>query len=369
MNKLREIIAKELFLVLLALIFTVLVVLKPLKPAQYLKFIDYEMLGILLIMMILTEALRLSGIFSYLANRLVARFTKKRHIALALSLFSAFLATFLTNDITLFIVLPLVLNLKQHFNRKFWLLVVYILIAVNIGSALTPVGNPQNIIIWRKWDIDFDTFVLKMLPLFLLLVLLLTAFILLTFKNERIDTDEPINFQRDTRLFYISMAWLLVFIIAVELNTEEVFFVLIPLFYAFYNRQTLKSIDWGILALFVFIFLDFNIISTFDVVKNLLNGQTGSSAGSIFLAGAALSQIISNVPATVLLANLTDNWLALAWGVNVGAQGLIIGSLANLIGVRLTRENNLTLKYHLIGVPFFIVSGFASAWLLNYINF
>ncbi len=356
MSKIKQIVEKELFLILLIILFIILLICLPFNFHRYVSYINFEMLGILLIMMILTEALKLSGIFSFLANKLISRFHKKRYIALSLALFSAFLATFLTNDITLFIVLPIALNLKKHFNKKFWYLIIYILFAVNIGSGLTPMGNPQNIIIWRKWDIDLDVFIMKMLPYFITSAILLTIFILITFKNEKIESFAPVHYTKNSALFWVSLLWLIIFITSVELNVEDIFFLLIPIFYLFYKKDVLRSIDWGILALFLFIFLDFNTLSNLNFIKNIFEKTNSVSSTKLYIFGIALSQLISNVPTTVVLTNYTNNWLWLSLGVNIGAQGSIIGSLANIIGVRLTKEKKLSLKYHLLGIPFLLIS-------------
>ncbi len=361
LKRIVAILKKELLLLLLIALFLVLLAVNPLSASTYLSYINYEMLGILFVMMILTEALRQSGFFSFLANNLISKFTKKRHITLSLTIFSALLATFLTNDISLFIVLPIALQLRNHFGKKFWLLVVYILIAVNAGSALTPIGNPQNIIIWRKWDIDFTVFVMRMLPAVIIMLALLAAFVIFSFKNEAIDTHESVTYKQNKPLFWLSAILLVAFVTTVELNKEEIMFAAVPLIYLLVDRQLFKNVDWGILLIFLFIFLDFNQIANMSIFSGLQN--LVSNGDGTFISGILLSQIISNVPATVVLTNFNVNWQALALGVNTGAQGIIIGSLANLIGVRLTREPGLTLRYHIIGIPFLLVSAFL-IWLL-----
>jgi Na+/H+ antiporter NhaD/arsenite permease-like protein len=88
------------------------------------------------------------------------------------------------------------------------------------------------------------------------------------------------------------------------------------------------------------------------------------SALRAYVAGAVLSQGISNVPAAIMLAEFTNDWRALAYGVSVGGFGLAIGSLANLIAVRLSKTRGIWLPFHLVSIPFWLVAGVLGGWLL-----
>ena len=83
-----------------------------------------------------------------------------------------------------------------------------------------------------------------------------------------------------------------------------------------------------------------------------------------YAAGAVLSQGISNVPAAIMLAEFSKDWRALAFGVSVGGFGIAIGSLANLIAVRLSGERGMWLPFHLISIPFWIAAGAIGALLI-----
>ncbi len=319
------------------------------------SYIDFDVLGILLVMMILTTALEISGFFGLFAFRLVSRVKNLKFLAFVLVFLAIFLATILTNDITLFVIIPVAKFYEKFFKEKFWLLISMLLISVNIGSMLTPFGNPQNMIIWRKWDIDLIVFVRSVLPFFAAMLLLIFSFVFLLFENKSIalkSADFPLNTETDKTLAWLSLGLFVLFVIAIELDVDQFFIPAVFVFYFFYKPEVFKKADWKLMLLFLLVFIDFNFLSI-----NILSGfVVPQNNFQVFFWSVGLSQLISNVPATVVLVNHTGEWLYLLLGVNLGAQGFFLGSLANIIGFRLAKQKNLGLKYHLVSLPFLIVS-------------
>jgi di/tricarboxylate transporter len=98
--------------------------------------------------MLLTKGIELSGYFDVLGRKMVRRFVTERQLAMFMVLAAALLSTFLTNDVALFIVVPLTLTLKKRCAIPVNRLIIFEALAVNAGSLLTPIGNPQNILLW-----------------------------------------------------------------------------------------------------------------------------------------------------------------------------------------------------------------------------
>jgi Na+/H+ antiporter NhaD/arsenite permease-like protein len=127
------------------------------------------------------------------------------------------------------------------------------------------------------------------------------------------------------------------------------------------------KIDWLLLLIFVFMFIVLRSVAALPLVHQTVSGLGLATPLRAYAAGAVLSQAISNVPAAIMLAEFTKDWRALAFGVSVGGFGFAIGSLANLIAVRLSNERGMWLPFHLYAVPFWLVSGVAGGWLLLHI--
>lgn len=123
----------------------------------------------------------------------------------------------------------------------------------------------------------------------------------------------------------------------------------------------LVSLDWGLL-LFVLMFCNLGLLANLPVMAGYANFLLTGPATD-YLAGAVLSQGISNVPATIFLNEFASDWKALAWGVNVGGYGFVLGSLANLIALRLARMPGLVWEFHRWSVPMLLLS-LPAGWLL-----
>ena len=133
--------------------------------------------------------------------------------------------------------------------------------------------------------------------------------------------------------------------------------LLVFIFYLISYRKVLLKTDWLLLLLFIVIFIDFHIISTIPIISEGMNILNLQSKGNVFLFSGFLSQLFSNVPATVLISNFSHNWRAIAYGVNIGGNGLIIGSLANIIALRMAKNKKIWLDFHRYSIPYFLITG------------
>lgn len=121
---------------------------------------------------------------------------------------------------------------------------------------------------------------------------------------------------------------------------------------------------WGLLLAFIVMFVKMGLLGQIPV-SGALVGNLMKGPGTAFIAGAGLSQIISSIPAAIFLAPLTEEWRALAWGLNVEGFGLVIGSLANVIALRLVQQPILRWHFHLWSMPTFVLCLASAAVLLG----
>ena len=114
--------------------------------------------------------------------------------------------------------------------------------------------------------------------------------------------------------------------------------------------------DWLLLLIFIIIFIDFHIIATIPFMVKYVHTLNLHSSKNVFLLSVVTSQLISNVPASVFVSKFSHNWLAISYGVNVGGNGLAIGSLANIIALRMANGKKMWLKFHKYSIVFFLIT-------------
>lgn len=337
------------FLILFGLI---LACFAPFTLSELPGAVDWQTMITLSGLLMLTKAIEASGYFNVLGRRLVQHFHYQRGLALFFVAAAALLSTFLTNDVALFILVPLTLSLRQYSDLPLSRFIIFEALAVNAGSLLTPIGNPQNILLWRHANAGFGAFIWQMIPLAAVLILSLLLLTALSFSRRQITPFSDGSTQSWQRpLLTASVLLYLLFIVALELKLAAwgllaVFIVLLIM-----ARRILLRVDWSLLVVFIAMFIDVHLLTRLPVLSHLLPQITTFSAGAHYLVAIGLSQVISNVPATILLLNGLPADRLLAWAVNIGGFGLLTGSLANLIALRMAKDRTIWWRFHLYSLP------------------
>ena len=352
------------FLHLLVVLGLLLACFVPFTLAELPRAVDWPTMITLCGLLMLTKGIEASGYFDVLGRRMVQGFRHQRQLALFLVAAAALLSTFLTNDVALFILVPLTLSLRKYSALPIARLIIFEALAVNAGSLLTPIGNPQNILLWRHGELGFVGFIWQMLPLAAWLVfslLLLTFFCFPAKKIERHAEQEEARWQR--RLLLASALLYVLFIVALELNFAAWGLLLVFVSFLVLSRRILLSIDWSLLVVFIAMFIDVFLLTRVPLLQTALASVGQLSHGGQYLLAAGLSQFISNVPATILLLSSLPPSLLLAWAVNIGGFGLLPGSLANLIALRMAKDRRIWWQFHLYSLPM-LCWALASGWIL-----
>lgn len=342
---------REWFLSLLLALYVVLLLNDHslLKRSPYL--IDWKSLLLISSLIFVSRGLELSGVLTRLSIQLLSLSSgsEKRLMLMLLPVISLSSALIM-NDTAMFIFIPLVLVTSRMADINSVKVVTFSAIAANIGSALTPIGNPQNIILWNAYGFSFKVFVQKMLP-FVMLWLSLILFFILLIEDKRFSLGKLSPVSIDFRLFALSFALLLVDIALAETGNALLTLPVTLAFLTAFGREALFSFDWVLILVFTLIFIDFGEISQLIVISRITFLKT---KGGIFLTSTLLSQAISNVPATVVFLRARPEWLPLALGVNLGGTGMITGSLANLIALRVS---GISIKdFHRFSIPYFLLA-------------
>ncbi len=326
---------------------------------------DWKTVSALAGLMVLSRALEVSGLMDRLGRWILQKLQSLRIIAVAMVLFAAALAAVVTNDVALFVTVPLTLSLARRVELPVARLVIFQALAVNAGSALSPVGNPQNLFLWQLSGSGFWEFALAMLPIGGLMLAMVLALVPLAFGSARLaisQRDSPLPLE--PRLMGLSLLAYPAFLWAVNAGQAVPGALLIIGGYALAFRRVLGGVDWALLLVFALMFVNLGMLGQIPLIAAQAElWMQGASAA--FGLGAVLSQVMSNVPAAIFLAPFTEDWRALAWGVNVGGFGLAIGSLANLIALRLAPQPGIWRDFHFWSVPMLVVSALAGALLLS----
>ncbi len=337
----------------------------PSKIRNYPAYIDWKTINLLTGLFIITTGLAMSNFFYTFSRKMVKRVRYERTLAFLLIGISAVFAMFLTNDISILIVVPLTLSLSEVIKNDTGKLIILEIIAVNVGSLLSPIGNPQNIFIWHKWHIPFFEFILKMLPVFIVLFMLLLVFAFVMLKRiPLVFHSVNNNMKTDKKLLFVSIISLVIFIISEELHAALYVLPIIFLVYLVFFRKVLKKTNWSLVILFAGIFIDIHMLSDLSLVDKLLRSFRLSNVYNLYFSGILLSQIISNVPATFLLSDYNVNWMVLAYAVNIGGAGIVTGSLANLIALRLVDSRNIFMRFHKYSFLYLLLSAGVGMFLL-----
>ncbi len=303
------------------------------------------------------QGVRDSGLVQRAAIALVARTHCLRSLGLLLVAWTALLSMVLTNDVSLFLIVPLTLVISDMTNLPVLRMVILEALAVNAGSTLSPVGNPQNLLLWQHSKLSFLGFAVAMLPAAAVMLSLVATLTALWLPQARVQltpgkiAPPPIS----RRLGSWSTAALLLMVLALEYGQAIAGASLLLASYALLARPTLRRIDGWLLLTFAAIFLGLGHLANLPLVRHGLDQLDFSQPLTLYVSGIVASQLISNVPATVLLLDRTPDVIALAVAVNVGGFGMAIGSLANLIALRLARQPSSLKQLHLVSIPFLLL--------------
>lgn len=341
MFKVKEFLKKEAVLVIsLVLAVASMVFVKP--SAEYVEYIDFRTLALLLCLMLVMAGLNALGIFRLLADKLLSRTNSTRTLGLTLNLLCFFSSMLITNDVALITFVPftlIVLKLSDKMNKAI-LLVVLETVAANLGSMLTPIGNPQNLYLFSAFSMGLGEFVGAVVPyaVLSLVLIILSSFFL---GNEKItvkaDGNTP-SVNKVKGLMYAALfavSLLTVFRVIPYPVTLGITLAAVIIT----DRKTLMKADYSLLLTFVFLFVFIGNLGKIEAVSSFLKSIV---SGREVLVGIAASQVFSNVPAALLLSGFTQNATALLVGVNLGGLGTLIASMASLISFKLIAKESIS---------------------------
>lgn len=318
----------------------------------YLTYPDWRTIALLFCLMILVAGLRSKGVFTLMGHALLRRAGSLRALSAIMVLLCFFSSMIITNDVTLLTFVPftmLVFRMTGHEDRIVKLVVLET-IGANLGSMATPIGNPQNLYLYSISDLTAGGFAGAVLPYAGLSLLLLLAAVLagkdeplMEVEMEKKTKKHTEKTEKESGRGKLVME-ILPFLVLLLLCLLVVFRVLpyIPVLLcvavavAVLNRRLYLEVDYFLLFTFLFFFIFVGNLKRIPLVSEAL---ISAVKGRERLTGVLASQVMSNVPAAILLSGFTDRIQPLLTGVNLGGLGTLIASLASLISYKIvTRE-------------------------------
>ncbi len=331
---------------------------------QLLRDIDWRTLGTLLMMLCVLEGFKQENVLFPLV-----RLSLRTGTMAGLSLFYIFgvffSSMFVTNDVSLMIFVPLTIFTFRGGNKERYILPVITLenIAAVRGSLLTPFGSPQNLFLYSRYGISAGRFMLHMLPLCAGSAVLLVIFVLVLYRrglHERIELDRSQTGGSTGRKSPLYLGLFVLVIITIVSRTELWWAAVIIVVgvIAAADRRLLLKVDGVLLLTFLFFF----VFSSSVAANERIAGFLGSAvAGREYWWAIGLSQVISNVPASIVLYPFSQSNAGLIYGADTAGLCSLIGSLASVINYRLyVREypeggRSFIKVFTLISWAFFII--------------
>ena len=295
--------------------------------AGYLAYVDVRTLGLLFCLMATMAGLSRAGVFQAAGRALVARLRSGTSVVMGLVLLPFLASMLVTNDVSLIAFVPfalLVLRMLGIADASVFT-VVMMTVAANLGSMLTPIGNPQNLYLYSASGMGVGEFVGLMLPYALLSAVLLVACVLAYGAHRR-----GLPVRRRAVAPWAALFLLSLLAVARVLPVPALLAIVVAVALVA-DRGALLEVDYGLLLTFVAFFVFVGNVGRVGAVDSLLSSLV---SGNELLASVAASQVVSNVPAALLLSGFSSAWPALIVGTNIGGLGTLIASMASLISYK-----------------------------------
>lgn len=351
-TKVKELFQKET-VCCIAFLLAVISMCFVVPSKNYISYIDFRVLALLFCLMAVVRGFSSIGVFTRLGTMLLTHVHSLRMLSALFIFLCFFFSMLITNDVALITFVPFTILVLSMAEQKKFLIPVIVLetIAANLGSMLTPLGNPQNLYLYTISGLSIGAFVRIMLPYSFVSAILLLIFILflpkdtvstVTTTNTATTSNitcESVKVCKNSRIlfaFYLIL-FLLCLLTVLHILPYQILFFLVLTGFLLLDYRVLKDVDYFLLLTFLCFFIFIGNMKQISLVHELISKLLVHHE---VLMGIGASQIISNVPAAILLSGFTDDYSALLIGVNLGGLGTLIASLASLISFKFYTNSN-----------------------------
>lgn len=375
-QKILEFMKKEVVLVVATVLAILSAFIVP-PTSAYWDYIDWHVLELLLCLMTVMAGLQKCGLFDWLGEALLKKTDRVWQLCFVLVMLCFFLSMIVTNDVALITFVPFAIVTLEKSRQERLLIPVVVLqtIAANLGSMLTPIGNPQNLYLYNISEMDLMEFILCMLPnTAISFVLIMVSLLFVKGKKDKITLNEIVYNQTPQERQLVdkrqTVVYLVLFVLSLlvvaKMIPVELVLGIVLIVVLLMDKSVLKKVDYCLLLTFISFFIFTgnlgNIPAIRDTLQELVKGRE-------LIIGILASQAISNVPAALLLSGFTSDYRALLAGVNIGGLGTLIASMASLISYKIlaNKYNEKKGKYFqwftIVNIIFLIILFAFNLWI------
>lgn len=370
--------------------------------------IDWNVIFLLLGMMIIVGVIHKTGLFEFLAVSAIRKSGGKPKTALIyLMVLTAIASAILDNVTTILLAVPMTLIVTKHLQVSAIPFILSQIFVSNIGGAATLIGDPPNIIIASKANLSFNSFLIHMAPMVVLVMLVVVPLLVYMFRRELINSESarksvmdlsPSQFLKDRvllkkSLFVLTLV-MLAFITHSILHLEPSIIALLGAgtlvgISGLKPRDYIQDIEWSTLVFFAGLFImvgalvNVGALAEFaNFLKEIFGDNTRLAAGSILGISALLSALVDNIPyvasMTPVVAELSQGlsgvqehvlWWSLAFGADFGGNATIVGASANLVGIGLAHKAGIKISFWHFSKYGIVVTAVSIAMVYPYILF
>lgn len=297
-------------------------------------YIDGKVIVCLFELMLVVKAFEEYGLLGHVAVKIVNHCKDERQLTQSLCIVSFFLSMFITNDVAILTVIPILIAISRKCDLPIILPCILVTMAANLGSSMTPIGNPQNLYLFSFYKMNIFSFFSNSFSLCLVSILLLIAFSFLIKPKKMLVVLSNVPLTEGKKISaFIILSILAIFSVVGMIPYVITLLIVIPATIIL-NRQLLRKLDYRLLLTFLFLFIAIGNISHIPLLREQMSNFT-STPVKTYVSALLLSQIISNVPSAIMLAPFTSHIRALFYGVNIGGLGTPFASLASIIAFSL----------------------------------
>lgn len=304
---------------------------------SYLDYIDWNTLLLLFSLMAVMAGYKRLGVFRLIGVKLLSGTRSTRQLILILTILPFLFSMLITNDVALITFVPFAIIVLKLAAKEELIITVVVLqtLAANLGSMLTPMGNPQNLYLYAASGLSPIEFLKLMLPYTLIAAIAIILCCLLH-KNRPIDTidttalsaSEPIS---KTSVILYGIAFFLCLLSVSDVIHPIIMALIICIFLLLYDKAVFIDIDYTLLGTFIGFFIFIGNMQRLPEFQQLIRKIIDSHEVIVSIVS---SQVISNVPTALLLSGFTDRYSLLIIGTNLGGLGTLIASMASLISYK-----------------------------------
>lgn len=307
---------------------------------EYLGYIHWTTLSMLLSLMLITSGLKSLGVFKAIGRRMLHHAKSPRSIVFILVGLCFFLAPFITNDVALITFVPFAIFILEMAGLKEYIIPTLSLqtIAAHMGSSISPVGNPHNLYLHELSGQLSGQFIRQMSPYFAFAGILLTvAILIITSKSKKLSfikthlpgTKIKKKDKKKVELYCVLFAVCILSVARIINCYISLGIVVIAVFAL--DRKNFRNPDYCLLLTFAFLFIFVGNIGRITVIQDFLASIV---EGREIITSVLASQVISNVPASILLPKFSNETMLICIGTDIGGLGTLIASMANLISFK-----------------------------------